>query len=616
MTRNHRLRRPGTARRILGTLVALIGTIVWTHALAGMFRAAAGIAVEQFAPAAFGLTLAAVVAALAGSAGYASRRRAAGIAALTGLAAVGLIATAAPGALMAAALAGAPAGPAVAGAPATLAALTVIAASAVILAGTAFAVIGAWMARSLPRTLDALPGRRPWLTVAWLLVALVAVAQIGRLSTYMTDRESDWFLSTREPFYAKHECANAYIYGAELDRRGEPNVYDAEHYPGLTRDAEPHTEMQGMTPEDPYQYAPQFLLWPRLAIEMTNDYGAIRLVWFGINVTLCLATVLLLALWVGGRVGTIAGLLSPAVLASFPVLHNFQYGQFHFATIALAILALLAFGRRRSAIGGALLAVSILGKLFPAVLVVMLAAQKRWRDLAWTAVAGAAMTLIALIVLGTSPFTAFVDYHLPRLADGDAFAFGDAWPELATLVTAGNQGIAGMVGKLEAIGVPGADGAVARTAGSVYSIVLFAMSILVGLRTRAARRSQRAVAWLGLLGLASLASTGAWADYVPLTCVWLLAWLAPLAAGRPVAMAALALCAVMQVFLVGTMPIGDWSPSEWLLPVSLLGAVAMLLTFGAAALGPDPVRASMRFTSRLANPFSRGGVLYDENRTA
>ena len=137
------------------------------------------------------------------------------------------------------------------------------------------------------------------------------------------------------------------------------------------------TELTGMAPEDPFQYAPQFLLWPRAAIAITQDYQAIRLVWFGINVTLCMGAVLLLSFWVGGRVGAVSALLSPFVLIAFPTLHNFQYGQFHFATIALAVLAMLAFARRRPAIGGTLLAVSILSKLFPALLLVPLALQRR-----------------------------------------------------------------------------------------------------------------------------------------------------------------------------------------------------------------------------------------------
>jgi len=550
---------PGAVRRTLAAFPALAGTVVWTHALAGPLRAAAGIPLEGLAPAGWPLTLAALVTAAAGLLGR-SPGRAAGWAALMAGAATGVLGALHP--------------------PATLPAL------ALIPAGAACAAFGAWLSRRLPAALDREAAAHPRWTAAWVAVALLAVVQVGRLSTYMTDAGSDWFLSTRHPFYAKHECASAYVFGAELSRRGEPNVYAASHYPGLDPQAAPETDLVGMTPDDPYQYPPQFLLLPRLAIAATSDYGAIRTVWFGLNVTLCLGAVLALAFWVGGRAGTVAGLLTPALVASFPVLHDFQYGQFHFAAIALAVLGLLAFQRGRTPLGGGLLAMSILAKLFPGLLLVPLAAQRRWRELAWTAGAGAALTALAWLVLGPAPFAAFLDYQVPRLADGSAFAFGEAWPEMAALVTAGNQGVAGIVHKLGALGVPWADAAAAHTAGRVFAAVLLALAAFAGRRTRGAARARTAATWLGLLGLGSLTSTGAWADYVPLTCVWLLTFLAPLAGGRPLSRVALALCAVLQTSLVGTMPIGAASGPSWMMPLSLLGAVALLITFAAAAIGP------------------------------
>jgi len=544
------------AKRVPATVFAVLGSIVWTHALAGVVRATADLPVADLAPASSGLTLAAIATAVFASFGFASVVRAAGLALAGGWISATIVAVLHPAAML----------------PAL----------AVIPVGAGFAAFGAWIERSIPESWGELASRRPKLTLAWLAVVLVAIVQVGRLATHMTDTESDWFVSTRHPFYAKHECANAYFYAAELNRNGEPNVYDASHYPGLDPKAKPTTEITGMNPEDPFQYAPQFLLWPRLAIALTSDYAAIRALWFGVNVTLCMAAVLLLAMWVGGRVGTIAGLLSPAVLASFPVLHDFQYGQFHFATIALAVLAMLAFQRRRSALGGSLLAVSILSKLFPALLLGVLAAQKRWRDLAWTAVAGVVLTAVSVAVVGTSPFVAFFDYQVPRLADGSAFAFGEAWPDLASLVTAGNQGVYGIVHKLDALGVPGMDAAVANSLGRGFGLVLLLLSVFVGVRTAAAGRKQRAVAWLGLLGLGSLAGAGAWADYVPLTCVWLLAFVAPMVSGRRVALAAVGVCAVMQVFLLGAVPLGPWTGASWMIPVSLFGAVSMFLAFGSA----------------------------------
>lgn len=547
---------PRLPRRVIAAVTATLGTVIWTHALAGVVRSVFEDAQVAASQAAAPLTLAAIVTALAAAALFPRRGLSAIVAAVVGLLASGIVTWLVPGSF--------------------------VFAWALVPAGAMFAAGGAWICQRLPASFDEAAARRPKLAAVWVLMALVAVVQIGRLSTYMTDPETDWFLSTRHPFYAKHECANAYFYAAELAQRGEANVYDCAHYPGLNPEAEPHTEISGMTPEDPFQYAPQFLLWPRLAIGLTHDYSALRMLWFGINTTLCIGTVILLSVWMGGRIGTVSALLAPAVVASFPVLHNFQYGQFHFAAVALAVLGMLALNRGRPALGGSLLAVSILSKLFPAVLLVPLVAQRRWRDLGWTAGAGAIVTILAFGVLGPAPFAAFFDYHVPRLADGSAFAFDEAWPELATLVIAGNQGIQGMLHKLEAMGfhVGGAAGILVPS----YGVALLVLGLWSGLRNAKANRPERAIMWLGLLGMASLASAGAWADYVPLTCVWLLAVLFPMTAGNRVAQGALAVCAVLQVFLLGALPLGGYADGSWMLPLSLISALAMLATFTGAVL--------------------------------
>ncbi len=168
---------------------------------------------------------------------------------------------------------------------------------------------------------------------------------------------------------------------------------------------------------------------------------------------------------------------------------------------------------------------------------------------------------------------------------------------MATLVTAGNQGIHGIMNKLAAIGVPGIDAATANGASRVYALALLALSVFVGVRTAGAAREKQAVAWLGLLGLASLASAGAWADYVPLTCLWLLALLAPMLVEEPGRLGvklALTVCAVMQFFLIGSMPLGGHADASWMYPLSLFGAVALLATFGSAVLMRLPVSAFER----------------------
>jgi len=72
-------------------------------------------------------------------------------------------------------------------------------------------------------------------------------------------------------------------YAADLNRQGVANVYDARFYPGLNPEAENLATVAHLPPDDPYQYPPQFLLLPRLALLLSNDSLMIRTVWFGIQ---------------------------------------------------------------------------------------------------------------------------------------------------------------------------------------------------------------------------------------------------------------------------------------------------------------------------------------------
>lgn len=431
----------------------------------------------------------------------------------------------------------------------------------------------------LPESVDRAWSTRRGVALLWALLSLVAVVQVGRLAAFMADARSDFALGTRNPFWYGHQCLSAYLHGAELAARDVENLYAAEHYPSLSRNAQPVTAVAGMTVEDAYQYPPQFLLLPAAALRLTHDYDVLRAGWFALNASLFVAAFAALALWAGGRTGGLSLWLLPAALASFPVLFDFQYGQFHLAALALALLAMLAFARRRPIGGGLLLAVAILAKLFPAVLAVPLLVQRRFRALAWTAAWGAALTVIALLTLGLAPFTAFLEYQLPRLADGSAFAFDEAWPEAATVLLVDNQGVFGLARKL------GLAKPAAQLVGKLFGLGVLLLAALTAVRLRSASRWRQGAWWLGLLGLASLASPGAWGDYVPVAAIWLLALVASRATQNRAVAVGLGVTAVLQFFVLGTMPIGAWAPTAIMLPLSAIGVVSMVGLFGWGAIG-------------------------------
>ena len=567
-----------TQRYAIASLLAMIA-IAWCHALAAILRRLTPIAEP---PIAAGLTIAALGVAL--TLAIMPARRPRWVAPSVGVLATALLWLWFPQSLFGA--------------------------CALLLIAPTCAALSRWLSRGAAKlSIGGVFAGRRRLGLLWALLMTGAVFQVGRLATELSDPSGSFVLATTNPFWAGHECLPAYLQGAELNRRGDDNLYHAHHYPALDAQANYHSDIEGMRVEDPYQYPPQFLLLSRGAIALTQHYPTIRVVWFALQLTLFLAVALRLTLWIGGWRGTLAAMLLPLTLVSFPALYNLQYGQFHLPALALSVAALLCFDRSRHTLGGALLGIAIMAKVFPGVLAVMLAAQRRWRELAWTTGAIVATSVAALLVLGPVPFAAFFNYQLPRLQNGAAFAFAKAWPEIEPLVIADNQGAFGLVLKLGALGVNGASGQVAAWFNRGYGLILLLAVALLARRESRATRDRRACIWLALLGLASLASTGAFGDYVPVAATWMLPLLAVSWLGRPVARRwsiAAGVCFLFQCQLIGTTPIGEWFEATTMTVLSALSVLLMLSVFARAALTPRAAVARVVRPGPSLAPSSHG----------
>jgi Glycosyltransferase family 87 len=444
---------------------------------------------------------------------------------------------------------------------------------ALVAVGASSGFLASVAGRHVPTSLDAEARRhRPW-AIAWLVFAALAVLQLGRLGAFVTDPTFDWYVGTRHPFWYKHTCLPAYVYGAELSERGDPNIYASEHYIALTPGARPTTRFE-MSPEDPYQYPPPFLLLPRLAIALTDDYRTMYALWYAIQATCFLVVSAWLAGWIGGRVGRVAAYLLPVSLLAFPVLSSLQYGQFHLTAVTLSVAAMILFHEKRNLLGGTLLGFAILAKIFPGVLLIWLAARRRWSELAFTAAAGTAFTAASFLLLGPLPFRAFVTYQLPRLADGRAFAFDDATPEFRDVVVTDNQSLFGVVQKLGALGVPGMTKSVGAKAGALLGPLLALVTVL-GARQARATRADLAIAWLALLGLGSLLSVGGWGDYISIPATWLATLLAAIGYSRRWMLAPLGVAWIFQFLALGTMPIFGWFSMPVMALLSLAGALLL-----------------------------------------
>jgi hypothetical protein len=414
-----------------------------------------------------------------------------------------------------------------------------------------------WIARALPASLDGAFGRRRVASLLWVLLATVGVLQMGRLSAFMADASREWGATVPDPLATHHQCMSAYVYAADLSARGARNLYDAGWYPMFDPPGPTcrlvATPVQGLSRwvADPYEYPPPFLVLPRAALALTHSYDAIRAWWFVLQALGFVAGALMLAAWIGGREGVVFGMLIPALLASLETMFNFQFGQFHVVAILLAGGAMGAFHERRHALGGALLAVAIWSKLFPAVLLVVLLARREWRALGWTAAFGVVFALVGLAVLGPDPYRAFIAYQLPRLASGAAFEFTHNGAHEVFLISR-NFSIAGLGAKLRVLGAPDAWISAVGIAPWIYLVGLLALAWFTA-RARRTRVGQL-ILWFSLLNLAALRSPIAPSAYVLAPVLWVLALLATEIRGRRALVAALA---AGWIVVVGPPPLPD-----------------------------------------------------------
>ncbi len=418
------------------------------------------------------------------------------------------------------------------------------------------AVIARFTYGVLPAWLDGTAKQHPVKATLFALLALLTVVQASRITANRLNPENRVTILTGNEFWTAHECGTAYFHACELNDHGEENLYHADHYPSLNRELEAQTKFEGMEVGDAYQYPPQFLLLPKTILLFTDHYPTIRYVWFALQFLGIAAVFLLLARWVNGTAGRWMAMLAPLVILSPAALYVYQYTQFHFAAIVMAVAGMVAFEKNKNALGGALLAFAIIGKIFPGFLVILLLAEKRWKPVAWTFGFGVAYTVAALAILGLSPFSAFFSYHLPRLQSFSAFAFLDIWPEFRLELITANLSPYGQIMRLGEMGVAGMTPGLASAFNSLFTIVLIGAIIYAA--RRLVSRKHRAIVWLGILGLASMSSPAAWGDYIPLPAMWMLTIFAADAAKNRSSAITHGVCWIFFYFLLGTVPLGSF----------------------------------------------------------
>ncbi len=378
-------------------------------------------------------------------------------------------------------------------------------------------VLYPWVIPRLPLALDGLARQRKAVAGLMILLGLLTVKQTAQLATFMGDSaRPELSLVPEVPFLVHHSCLTAYVHAVTLVGQGAENVYDAEHWPDLNGSERSKVEAAAYAPFslDAFAYPPPFLLLPRLLFWAVDDFASKRALWFAFNALLVAAGFGIVATWIGGRAALRATLLVPVVWLSLPTLAILQVGNVHATVLVIAILAMVAFETRRPALGGALLAFAILSKISPGLLVIMLLARRRFREVAWTLGFGAGFVLLSVAVFGVAPFKAFVLYQLPRLSSGEALGFLVREESLAI-----NMSPFGVPFKLAYLGVH-VDGIwqVARSINLVFSALVLGLTVIAARKDGSPRL--QAMLWLTVLTLGTLRSPFAPA-YVMVPLFWI-----------------------------------------------------------------------------------------------
>ncbi len=427
----------------------------------------------------------------------------------------------------------------------------------------------------LPESLDRwIETERRSLVALWAVGALLAVHGFVKIAIFLGDPSLvGYSLMPEEPFLVHHSCLTAYVHGAILSTDPTANIYDMAYVqddPGAPPPLHPTAASFAPFALDAFGYPPPFLLLPRAMLALTASFLSLRLLFGAASLVMVLCACAATAATLAGTAGRRMWLLTPLLLANPVLLITLQVGNFHLAAVALCLGCWVALERRRDGLAGSLLAVATLAKIFPGLLGVMLLMQRRWRAVAFTALAAAALCALSVAVLGTRVWRDFFVYHLPHVDSGEALRFMARSPREIAF----NIAPFGIPFKLGALGLAGWSWPQARLFGRAYTLLVFALAALAGRNGGTARH--RLTVWLAVVMLASLRSPYA-APFVLSTVCVLLAVFAAEVRSRST------LAAFMFAWCLITLPTPTHEPTA-VIAVSLARVLVLYALLAWAAL--------------------------------
>jgi len=405
------------------------------------------------------------------------------------------------------------------------------------------------------------------------LVALLADAaalQIAGVSVYMADpAQARWSYQSSDPFRVRHSCMTAYFEAMRFCAQPGTNIYEMSLY-------EPRAI--GPLKVDSFHYPPPFLLLPAAVHALRADVFQFRALWFVMQCGILAGAVFGLARWIAGREGAYAAAGGVLALASPQFVYSLQQGNVQSSAMPLGAVALVLLGTGRLAAGAPLLAYVAAAKIFPGILLVYLAAARRWKAVAVVAVSGMAIVALTLGLFGARPFQDFVRHELPRISSGAAF------PQTENIGIGVNLSVYGLAVRLRTLGLAVLDQQRGLAVASVYGLLVIALAAAVGWRglpdlATPAARNRFLQLVLALLILASLRSPFV-GFYGYVAVVWLLTLVA---AERPATAWAIGWWTATAVFAIvhALLPSPAHAPTPLALVVSsVLVGVALALSGG------------------------------------
>lgn len=441
--------------------------------------------------------------------------------------------------------------------------------------------------------------RRPALAALWIAVLVAGAVQTSRASLYANDAtRPEHSIVPGNPWRVEHSCFTAYAEGARFASEGVENIYERSLYvpaPGRPRHI-------GPLKVDPFHYPPTFLLLPGVVRALAPEFFDTRRVWFGLQALVLGGAFLAVAWWVGGEQGRRVALLGLLAWATPTTFASLQMGNFQVTAVPMALMGMMLAWSRREPAGGALLAYTAAGKVFPSMLVLHAATALRWRAIAWIVGAGVTFAVVTAAVFGTAPFVEFVRDEFPRLVSGASFPQTEV-PGVMPV----NMSVYGLTAKLRQLGAAWLDQPAGKHVAQLYALLLALFVVWAGSRVRgtADRTEPRlrlllAILWLAILNLASLGGPFVPVMYGIVGTLWLLALLAAAADARFERWTWIVLLVVMTT---GAMLIPTPRPTE--LPAASTLAFSVIAQAGifavnvfaagtrALALGPARVRSAV-----------------------